>query len=187
MKRFANLYLVLFLSDAALSVADELLSLSTGGHPLSFARTPTAFFVVILSLAMFLAMGLDRRLPKRLFLPLSLFALWGGAGFFPLAFPVAGKGLGISLSGLQLAMATGAFAWVKKRDGAPFALSSSRFSGPWFSLPNTICTSIVTLFLVPVFVFCALFASIPAMVEMASQGFMKIEAKGLVMVEKTYM
>ena len=63
MRRFANIYIVLFLVDAGLSLIDELLQVSPS--PLAFL-TEIRFFVasvvITLSMVLYACLGIDRRL-----------------------------------------------------------------------------------------------------------------------------
>lgn len=186
MRRFANLYLILFILDAALSVADEVVALVSGVHALAFARNPVALSVVFLSLPMVFFMLMDRRIPKRLFIPLTLFALWGSTGFFPLAFPEVPKGLSFGASGAQLLFALAAMAWVKKTSSHPLFLSNDHFTGPWFSWKSSLLYAAGAAVVVPVFALAVLLSSVPALVESGTAGFMKLTGEGLVMVEKEY-
>ena len=75
MRRLANFYIVLFLIDAGLSLIDELLVASSSPLPLfSSVRYTVAYVVIALSMLFFACLGIDRRLPKRVFLPLTLYA-----------------------------------------------------------------------------------------------------------------
>src|SRR5512141_88364 len=85
MRVFANLFLVLFLADGVVSLLDELVSLLSPVAFLSGARGALAGSVMILAVPVYLCLGIDRRLPKRVFLPLTIFVLWCplSVWFFP--------------------------------------------------------------------------------------------------------
>ena len=77
MRSFANFYIILFLIDAGLSLIDELFQAASS--PLVFLteiRFTVAYAVILLSMIFYACLGIDRRLPKRVFLPLTLFASW---------------------------------------------------------------------------------------------------------------
>jgi len=87
MRTFVNLFLILFLADGGFSLIDELVPLLTPLAPFTAFRNLLALLVIIMSAAVYLCLGVDRRLPKRLFLPQILFVF-----FIPLStwiFPVS--------------------------------------------------------------------------------------------------
>ncbi|MCG8471188.1 MAG: hypothetical protein MI742_04960 [Desulfobacterales bacterium] len=186
MRHFANLFFLLFLSDAALSVADELLALLTGNHLLIFLRNPVASMVVLLTLPMCVILGIHKHPPKRLFVPLTLFSLWGAMAFFPLGFFLQPALLSPLASLAQLLFGLAGLFWLRKRSQHPFLLDASFFEGPWFSWKQSLVYSVIALFLLPLFATGTILASIPALVEIQTAGFMKVEPHGLVMVEKVY-
>ena len=85
MRRFANVYIVLYLIDASLSLTDEMLTMFVSHLPvLSTVRNFVALLVIVLSLVVYALMGIDRRLPKRIFLPLTLYVFWCSLMLWPL-------------------------------------------------------------------------------------------------------
>ena len=97
MRRFANIYIVLFLIEAGISLIDELLQASSS--PLAFL-TEIRFFVtsvvITLSIVLYACLGIDRRLPKRVFLPLTLFASWSALAMWPLSGFIAREAFGLT-------------------------------------------------------------------------------------------
>ena len=69
-----SLCLGLFLLDAALSLADDSLSLFLGWHFLSAVRGTVGLLSLLGVVAVYGLMGLTPMIPKRLFLPVALFA-----------------------------------------------------------------------------------------------------------------
>lgn len=76
-----SLYLALFLADAGISLIDDSLGWLLRMQPLQMVRSPLAALVLVLSLGVYLLIGLTPLVPKRLFLPL--------VAFTPVAFLVA--------------------------------------------------------------------------------------------------
>lgn len=76
-----SLYLALFLADAGISLIDDSLGWLLRMQPLQMVRSPLAALVLVLSLGVYLLIGLTPMVPKRLFLPL--------VAFTPVAFLVA--------------------------------------------------------------------------------------------------
>ena len=70
-----SLCLGLFLADAVVSLADDSFNLLFGGHPLSLIRGIVCVLSMLLAIVVYGLMGLTPMIPKRLFLPLTLFYL----------------------------------------------------------------------------------------------------------------
>jgi len=77
MKKFISILLSiclgLFLADALISLADDSLVLFFGVHPISLLRGIVGFVVLLMSLLIYCLTGLTPMIPKRLFLPVTLF------------------------------------------------------------------------------------------------------------------
>ena len=70
-----SLCLGLFLADAVVSLADDSLNLLFGSHPLSLIRGIFCILSMLLAIVVYGLMGITPMIPKRLFLPLTLFYL----------------------------------------------------------------------------------------------------------------
>ena len=68
-----SLFVALFLADAVVSLMDDSLILFFDSHLLTGIRGLLAPFVLLMSVAIYVLMGLTPMIPKRLFLPLTLF------------------------------------------------------------------------------------------------------------------
>lgn len=68
-----SLCLALFLADAVISLADDSLILLGGFRTLSAVRGLTGLFALLMSAGVYCLIGLTPMIPKRLFLPISLF------------------------------------------------------------------------------------------------------------------
>lgn len=75
-----SLFAGLFLLDGILSLADDSLILICGAHALTLLRGLSSFLVLLLTLLVYCLMALTPMIPKRWFLPLTLFT--------PVGFPV---------------------------------------------------------------------------------------------------
>jgi hypothetical protein len=186
MRQFANLFLILFLADGAVSTLDELLAAVSGMHLLHQVRNLGAFPVLFLSVPLFVAMGIDRRIPKRVFLPMALYALWGAVIFWPMPLFIPEGMFGILMSLGQLGIGLAGLHAVRKRSGHDFLMTPSMFSEDWFSWKNTLGFFSMTALLVPLTLLVIGTWSLATLVEVKTSGFMKIRASGLYMNEKIY-
>ena len=188
MRTFVNLFLILFLADGGFSLIDELVPLLTPLAPFTAFRNLLALLVIIMSAAVYLCLGVDRRLPKRLFLPQILFVF-----FIPLStwiFPVLA---GMRVYGLLAAVAQVVLGmlplyYLRSNDGArSLTMPPALFAAPFFSLRNTLVFGAVSLFVIPFFlVLFGLFAADSYMAGYTS-GFMHLRpGGGLRMSERIY-
>lgn len=186
MRQFANLFLILFLADGAISTLDELLAAVSGMHLLSQVRTLVAFPVLFLSVPFFLTMGIDRRVPKRIFLPMVLYALWAPVMFWPMPLFIPEGVFGFLMSLGQLGIGLAGLHAVRKQSDHPFLMTPSMFSRDWFSWKNTLGFFSVAALLVPLTIVVIGTWSLATLVEVKTSGFMKIRVSGLYMNEKIY-
>ena len=68
-----SLCLGLFLTDAVVSLVDESLIVFCNIHILGAIRGLVALFTILMAIVMYVLMGLTPMIPKRLFLPLTVF------------------------------------------------------------------------------------------------------------------
>jgi hypothetical protein len=185
MRIFANLFLLLFFADGGLSLVDEILHVSTGTDALSFVRQAVAVAVMLWAIPLFFLLALNRRLPKQVFLPLIVFALWGGVGFWPLSEMVAYSGFPLLAAAGQLLLLLVVFSWLRRCNGG-FLLSSKMLSGPWFSLRHTLKFCAVSLVLLPFFLIFLVLAAAGLYFEQQTAGFMRLTPPGIFMTERVY-
>jgi len=186
MRTFANLFLFFFVVDGALSLVDELLGVAFGIDGLAPLRTLNALATLVLALPMFVALGFDRRLPKRLFLPLLAFLLWCTAGCWPLAGTLEPGLLGLLAALLQLLLGAAALGYQRLRSGTSVQLTEEDFRGPAFSLVNTFVYFGVNLFLFPLVLGFLLLATVSQQLDAQTAGFMRVSPTGLYMKERIY-
>jgi len=79
-----SLFLVLFLTDAIISLADDSLILFFGSNFLTGIRLIVGLFAVLASVLIYILIGLTPLIPKRLFIPLTLFTPLAILATFPL-------------------------------------------------------------------------------------------------------
>jgi hypothetical protein len=80
-----SLCLGLFLADAVVSLLDDSLGLLCGFHPLTVVRGVVFLFALLTGFVVYGLMGLTPMIPKRLFLPVTLFNPAATLALFPLA------------------------------------------------------------------------------------------------------
>ncbi len=186
MRRYANIYIILFLIDAGLSLVDELLVASSVSLPfLSEVRYFVVTIVITLSVVVFACLGIDQRLPKRVFLPLTLYIFWSALALWPLSGIIERESLGLLAAGNQLLL--GGIALVLLRGlGGQYLLTREQFQAPMFSLRSTLGFTAINLLLTPfVLVFCGL-AMASYYLEEQTAGFLRLSPIGIYMSERSY-
>lgn len=250
MRFLANLFLILFALDGGLSFFDEFTSQLFPVHALSGLRVAIANVVLIAAIAVYLSLGIDKRLPKRVFLPLTLFAIW-----FPislLVFPalVGNLSYGLLMAAGQLLLCLLPVSEFGKRKVVPpellhevepeldlrseeekvaskqeadnetaereqgsergnqgageqegeratkpgagepivagLLMPKTRFSGPFFSLRNTLIFTAANIVAIPIVLVLCFFVGINSLMDKYASGFMHLAPDGLHMTEKVY-
>src|SRR6266581_3260464 len=183
MRIFANLFLVLFLADGGLSVFDEVLSLFYPGTPLSDLRSLVANAVILLAVAIYFCLGIDKRLPKRVFLPLILFVLWCpfSTWFFPSLAHL--RAFGLVLACIQLFLFILPLYYARKA-GGKLLLTKEMFPPPFFSIKNTLLFGAANLFIVPVALVLLGLFMVNAYLSVQTSGFIRLAPDGVHMTER---
>jgi hypothetical protein len=186
MRVFANLFLIMFCADGILSLADEIVSLTFSLHAFSGVRSLLANSVVVVSVLLYICLGIDKRLPKRVFVPLTLFVML--CPFVGLMFPsLAGN----SAPGLLLALAQVLLCalpmWRFRKDGKmSLVMGKSMLDGSLFGWRNTAAFFSTNLLAVPVALVLIAFFAANSYLSENTAGFMRLAPDGLHMVEKVY-
>jgi len=186
-----SIYLVLFLIDAGLSILDDSLILFLNIHFLGVIRGITGFFDILAGILIYLLLGLTPTIPKRFFLPLTL--------FFPLAVLVVIFSLAIGchdkmqqvtllLSICQGGLGSAIFCWI--RGGLTiqwplvrFELLENKTFG-WLNLSGFLFANI---FLIPVMIFLYLALCASLALDHFSRHFMVMHPGGLAVRATTYV
>jgi hypothetical protein len=186
MRVFANLFLVLFIADGGLSLLDELVSLLSPVSFLSGVRSVLACSVIVMAALVYLCLGIDRRLPKRVFLPLTLFVFWCplSVWFFP---ALAGnRTYALLAATAQVALVMLPLSRFRKDGSRSLTMPPAMFDAPLFSLKNTLVFGAVNLFVIPLaLVMLVLYTANSYMAEYTS-GFMRLAPGGLYMTDRVY-
>ncbi len=186
MRVFANLFLILFFADGGISVFDELVSLLAPLPALSGLRNLLAGAVIVMAVPMYLCLGIDKRLPKRIFLPLILFVFW--CPISALVFPslADNRTYGLLAAAVQVFLCVLPISGFRKREGRSLVMPKAMFDAPFFSLRNTLLFGAANLFVIPcALVVLVIFTANSYMKEYTS-GFMRLAPDGLHMIERTY-
>lgn len=186
MRVFANLFLILFLADGGFSLVDELVSLLTPLLPFTDFRNFLAGMVIVMSVPLYFSLGIDHRLPKRVFLPLLIFVFWTvvSTGLFPVLAGI--RVYGLVLAAVQVLLGMLPLLVFRDNDHGRLTMPSALFAQPYFTIRNCLTFFGANLLVLPLAL--ALFAIAVANAYMAeyTAGFMHLHPSGLRMTERTY-
>jgi len=144
-----------------------------------------AHVVITLSMIFFVCLGIDRRLPKRVFLPLTLFASWGALSMWPLAGIVGRESFGLTAAISQLVLGVIAILLLRGL-GDRKLLTEEQFQAPMFSLRNTLVFTAINLLLAPFALIYTGLAVTSYYLEEQTAGFLRLSPAGIHMSERSY-
>lgn len=186
MRVFANLFLILFLADGGFSLVDELVTLLTPLMPFTALRNLLAIAVIAMSFPIYLSLGIDRRLPKRIFLPLIAFVLWTlvSSWLFP---TLAGiRVYGLILAAAQVVIGMLPLTIFRRAGDRSLTMPPELFSAPLFSLRNTLLFCGANLLVAPLVLLLFALTVLNANIAEHTAGFMHLTPGGLSMTERVY-
>ncbi|HEY3309618.1 MAG TPA: hypothetical protein VGJ93_14285 [Desulfuromonadaceae bacterium] len=186
MRVFANLFLILFLADGGFSLVDELVSLLSPLESFTALRSLLAGTVIIMAVVVYICLGIDRRLPKRVFLPLIVFVF-----FCPLStwlFPaLAGiKTFGLIAAVAQVVLGMLPLCYFRKGGACCLTLPPEMFAAPFFSRKNILIFSAANLLVVPLALALLVLSVANSYITGYTSGFMRLGPDGLRMTERIY-
>ncbi len=186
MRVFANLFLILFLADGCFSLVDELVPLLTPLAPFTILRVFLAANVIVMAAAVYLCLGIDRRLPKRVFLPQIFFVF-----FVPLSswlFPdlIEIRTYGLLAAAAQVALGMLPLCCFRNGGVRTLTMPPAMFSVPFFSLRNTLLFSGASLFVVPLALLLFGLSAADSYMADHTSGFVHLGPGGLRMTERVY-
>lgn len=186
MRIFANLFLILFLADGGFSLVDELVPLLSPLMPFTTLRNLLAVNVIIMAVPIYICLGIDRRLPKRVFLPLLIFVYWTliSTWLFPALAEI--RIYGLLLAAAQVVIGMLPLYYFRKGDARWLTMPPELFAVPFFSLRNTLTFSAANLLVVPLALALLLLSAADAYMAEYTSGFMRLDPGGLRMTEKVY-
>jgi hypothetical protein len=186
MHRFANAYIVLFLIDTVFSLIDEVLIFYGSAVPVfTGLRVSVATLVVVLSMIFYACLGIDRRLPKRAFLIMTLYTFWCSIALWPLSGIVGYESIGLAASVGQVIAAGLVIILIHGMYGR-LLLPKEPFQKDLFSLSNTLAFTAINLLLTPFFLIYSCLAMAGYYLEQQTAGFLRISPVGIYMAERSY-
>ena len=186
MRVFASLFLILFLADGGCSLLDEIVTLLAPMPPLAELRGLISSSVIVMAVPLYLGLGIDRRLPKRVFLPLILYVFWCPVSAWVFPFLAGSRTYGLLMAVGQVLLCLLPISLFRKNDEPFPLLPQEMFAVPFFSLRNTLIFGGANLFVVPLVLLLCVFCAANAFMAEYTSGFMRLAPGGLHMTERVY-
>lgn len=184
---FFNAYLVGFLADGILSLADEVLH-SAGIDLLSPLRHAVATPVVLASVGVYVLIGVMSRVPKRIVLPPSVFTVWVCLGALPLTFRMTPDDAAFVLALGQIALGLLVLLLVHRfTRGTRWLFTSESLARVGFSARRAALFTAGNMLLLPVVggIYALLWGALA--ISDLTEGFTWIDTEGIHAEERQYI
>ena len=186
MRIFINLFILAYLLDGNLSVIDELLQ-HWGIGVLSGIRNDVAYAVLIGAVLVYLFIGIDSRIPKKIVLPPIIYLL--AISLFPLPVPAGmeRETLSFLLALMQLLVVTGVMATMKYGKTGHWLLPGPVFEGKFFRFNNTGIYLLANVFLALLILPVGMYFLLTTSIQEGTAGFLRLDTQGIYLTEKEYV
>ncbi len=189
MRKFVNIYIILFLVDGIVSLVNVMTGQLLGIQPLSVVQGIIAFVVLVMSFPLYFLVGGMRGFPKRVVLPLIIFTIWRGL-FFALPLPIF---LGIQnmlllLSIVQLGIGIATLVILRQSDeNRGWLHSRSDFEQLMFRWERLFGFVAANVILIIPLVGVYLAVSLSLAISHLSQDFLHLGFRGISVETRTYL
>ena len=185
-----GLFLGLFLADAIVSLADDSFVLLFNFHLFAGLRTIVCLFAMLMAIVVYILMGLTPMIPKRWFLPLTLFYPATQLALVPFLIYCFGRLQQVSwgFSCSQVVLGLGIFCWIQGglKLRWPLVLEN-QLAGRGFSWRNLFVFGLANVFGLLPATFVCLFLCTAIAVGHFSDGFMALRPGGLTVQVRKYV
>jgi len=185
-----NLFLGLFLADAIVSLADDSLILLFNLHLFAGTRAMVCLFAMLMAIVVYGLMGLTPMIPKRWFLPLTLFYPASQLAFVPFMIYFLGRLQQVSwgFSCAQVLLGLGMLCWIQRGCKLNWPLlawdqlATRRFS--WWNLSGFVLVNVFVI-LPATIIYLVLCTAVA--VDHFSDGFMALRPGGVTVQVRKYV
>jgi len=184
MRKFANLFFTLYLVDGVVSFLHELSAVFLQTSATSTLRNLIAVALLLLALPLYVSLGIDRRLPKTVIIPQTLFIVWMALGAWPIA-NTAGL-FGLLAAAIQILLGLLPFILYAGTAGSNRLLPEERFLSELFALRNTLLFFLLQIIFLPLFAAFMLVSVVAQYADQGTAGFMRLGSDGIYMEERSY-
>jgi len=185
-----TLFLGLFLADAIVSLADDSLILLFNLHLFAGFRAMVCLFAMLMAIVVYGLMGLTPMIPKRWFLPLTLFYPASQMAVVPFLIYFLGRLHQVSwgFSCVQIILGLGILYWIQGGFKSRWPLvARDQLAGRRFSWWNLSVFGLVNVFGLLPAIIIYLFLCTAVAVDHFSDGFMALRPGGLTVQVRRYV
>ena len=185
MRKFVNLFLILFLASAIFGIADELLCLFLDLPLLSGVQKRTWLACIFCGGIVYLGFGFNQRLSKTILIPLVIWLFWGLINFRPLD-NIVGESYRIYVSCGQLLLGILMLKLNRRMNNKSPFFVQSQFVGPAFSGRNLFRFCLINIPILPIALIMIGYFFVDNLIETNTAGFVQLKPNGLYMTERIY-
>lgn len=135
---------------------------------------------------MYICLGIDRRLPKSIFLPQLLLVFWSIFDLWPLPVIYDSSGYRLMAAAIQVLLGILPMANLKQKHGGSWLLPVDMFSAPYFKLKHTVLFCIANMLILPVVLVYLALSIASLQLYKQTGGFARMWPDGLRMMERVY-
>lgn len=185
MRKFANLFLILFLVSAGLGIASELLCIFLNLQILAGAERLVWAACIFTGSLVYLGLGFNKHLPKIILTPLFIWLFWKLLRCWPLE-DISGEYFQLYASCGQLLLGIAVLKLNRQRNHKSPLLIRSQFVGPAFSGRNLFRFSLISIPVLPIAFMLISYSFADHLIETNTAGFVQLKPNGLYMTERIY-
>lgn len=186
MRRFANFFLLLFLADGIISFLNEMLVVYPNTTLLSGIRSISFWVVIAVSIPFYVCLGIDKRLPKAIFLPQLIFVFWSLFQLWPLPVMLDRAVYPLPMAFGQILLGTVPLLYLRTKAGKHFLLPPEMFSSSLFKLKHTALFFAVHLVILPFILIYMALAIASLQLDKKTGGYARLRPDGIRMMERIY-
>jgi hypothetical protein len=185
MRKFANLFLLLFVLSALTDIADQLAQLLFSAQIFTGLNQWVWLVCFFSAVIVYFGFAFNRHLPKVILLPIFIWLLWTLVGHWPLE-NIGGQYFQLFIACGQLLLITLLLNLNRQLNHKSQLFTQDQFAGPSFSGKNLIYFSLINLLVVPVVLFLIGFSFVGTLIKTNTAGFVQLKPDGLYMTERIY-
>jgi hypothetical protein len=184
MRKFANLFLILFFIMASAGIICGIADLFMFIPALSVTYLLLHALTILIAIPLYFALAFNRHLPRLILIPLFFWLFWGACSYWPLT--TFDNKLLLIASCVQLLIGFLFLKLNRKINGRTLLLNPRQFIGNAFSGQCFIHFIIINIFVIPCALVLLIYINLSTFVNDKSAGFVQLKPTGLFMSERTY-
>ncbi len=185
MRRLANLFLLLFIATAIFGIANESLHLFLSSQLLHGLQQIVGLTCIGVGILIYLGLGFNKHLPKRVIIPLFIWLGWMLLGYWPLEESIGNYFL-LYASCWQLLLGILILRLNRQLNNKSLFFTPSQFAGPFFSGRNLFIFCLISIPVIPAGLLLISYSIAGQLIETTTANFVKLKPNGLYISERIY-